>query len=733
MQQLYVLIKATISEGQKIDLYGPFMDAGGYCYAEVQFEEEEAYISAFRQHAGTATECHADIIILELETNRICGFYPDGELFGSVQWDRRADRRYHARCETRKAIYLPEKLRLALPVSCSPDSFFFPPKSDYAALDYVMAKMTGGTEHDSLVLFPPNTELLKEACIGDFEALFSEYEKSSDCRLLPKLLCASQRAIETGEDEFASYCIAYALLHLAIPDMALKVLDPLLKIDPEYVDALMLRGICEMRLNQMAASIETLNQALSLQDDDGIRYYLGLAYDWYGYSSIAYRQFSSITDPYWKELVSDILLDMVRDIPYVTGFFSNSKLPAPYPIPRNYPNRSTIIKDFHGRSQYICFIRDKGIQATPEECVRQEFVQHLILDLGYPKPQVLVEESLSHMDRSLRERVDILVYFNEEKRRRILLMVECKALNVPLDGVVGEQALRYNQILSAKYIILTNGNETQVYRMDEHKKKYVACISIPTYKQLLSDSGVKEAAMVDAAWIRPDYASLFDPRKQQAYIDVHYGNGTDIAHRPAILNIAFLLRDSSHTLSCPFEASPFTIIEDKGLTEKAVGNPSGGRYPGAYRWFTVQDNRRHMFQVYMAVFSNYSSAIDLDYSVEGGKSTLLVAVDRRGQPISVLQIDLDKHLRASASGHELTHSGVRSRAKIDDLMPHIESQAPYLLGGKERITFGYLDTSKNLVMSDPQTAKVIANIISYSLIRFQLRETKPKKKVTTKR
>ena len=140
-----------------------------------------------------------------------------------------------------------------------------------------------------------------------------------------------------------------------------------------------------------------------------------------------------------------------------------------------------------------------------------------------------------------------------------------------------------------------------------------------------------------------------------------------------------------------------------------------------------------MFQVYMAVFANYSSSSEQYQGVEGCKSTLLVAVDRRGQPISVLQIDLDKHLRASDSGHELTHSGVRSRAKIDDLIPHIESQVPYLLGGKERITFGCLDTSKNLVMSDPQTAKVIANIISYSLIRFQLRETKPKKKVTTKR
>lgn len=163
MQQLYILIKATISGGGIIDLYGPFMDAGGYCYAEVQFEEEEVYISAFRQHAGTATECYADIIILESETNRICGFYLDGELFGSVQWDRRADRRYHARCETGKTIYIPEDLRLILPVSCSPNSFFFPSKKDYAALDSVLAISLSRFEHNSLILYPPDTQILNTA------------------------------------------------------------------------------------------------------------------------------------------------------------------------------------------------------------------------------------------------------------------------------------------------------------------------------------------------------------------------------------------------------------------------------------------------------------------------------------------------------------------------------------------------------------------------------------------
>lgn len=270
--------------------------------------------------------------------------------------------------------------------------------------------------------------------------------------------------------------------------------------------------------------------------------------------------------------------------------------------------------------------------------------------------------------------------------------------------------------------------------MDRDSKKYVAVIGTPTYKQLLTNTGIKTAPQSVKDWERPDYASLSDHRVQQTYVDVHFGNGTDNDLRPAILNLAFLLRDKNHTLSCPLAAPPFTIIKDNGLTEKAVGNPSGGRYQDYYRWFTVQDNHKRVFQVYLAVFASYTCTAKLDSEYKGGKSTLLVAVDRRGQPISVLQIDLVKHFRASASGHVLTHSGVRSRAKIEDLIPHIESQAPYLLNGKDRITFGCMDTSNNLLMSDPQTAKVIANIISYSLIRFQLRKTTPnKKKASIKR
>ena len=723
MQQVYVLLRADISKGGVIDLFGPFMDAGGYCYLDVPFEKEETFANDYRQHSEDTMEGRANIIILESDTNRICGCYPNGNLFASAQWDRRADRRYHARCETTQVIYIPPDARPTSPLTRLPNGFIFPPQSSYAELDSLMVNLLNGVEKENLVLYPPSTKLLHEIVDKDFEVLFNEHEETGDCRLLPLLLVASQQAMSAGDDEFAAYCNAFALLNLAMPDMALDVLKPLLLANPMYVDALLLSGICQMRLDQMAASIESLNKALALQDADIIRYYLGIAYDWNGYSSIAYRLFKSLQEQYWQDMVKDILDNMEIETPYVTGTIGDVHLPAAYPLPWSCQPRSKVQKDFQGREQYVCFIRDKGIQATPEEYVRQEFVQHLIKDLGYPKTGILIEESLTHIDRSLRERVDILVVLAGIQRRQNLLMVECKASHVPLDGIVGEQALRYNQILSAEYIILTNGIETQVYHFDKQNEKYVAVIAIPTYAQLLSDKGVKNAPHSHDSWVRPEYDTLSDPRVQQAYLGFHLGSDTDETMRPAILNLALLLQDDSHTLPCPFAASPFSIIKDNGLTTKAVGNPSGGLYQGIFRWFSVQDNNKRIYHVYLSVFESFKNEAELNSENAESKSILMAAVDKRGQPISVLQVDIGRHFHVSGSGYELTHSGIRSRAKVEDLMPHIVSKAPYLLGSKERITLGYLDTSKNLLMSDPQTSKVIANIISYALIRFQLRES----------
>ncbi len=47
-----------------------------------------------------------------------------------------------------------------------------------------------------------------------------------------------------------------------------------------------------------------------------------------------------------------------------------------------------------------------------------------------------------------------------------LLLAECKAPEVKIDGSVLDQAVRYNSVIGARYLLLTNGLSHYFYRFD---------------------------------------------------------------------------------------------------------------------------------------------------------------------------------------------------------------------------------------------------------------------------
>ena len=51
-----------------------------------------------------------------------------------------------------------------------------------------------------------------------------------------------------------------------------------------------------------------------------------------------------------------------------------------------------------------------------------------------------------------------------DSQGRPLAVVECKRPDVTIDGAVAEQALRYTAVQNVRYIFLTNGTSTYVYR-----------------------------------------------------------------------------------------------------------------------------------------------------------------------------------------------------------------------------------------------------------------------------
>ncbi len=120
----------------------------------------------------------------------------------------------------------------------------------------------------------------------------------------------------------------------------------------------------------------------------------------------------------------------------------------------NYPEPAFRIRQESGKDLLFDPLRKKWIILTPEEWVRQNFVQYLLQVMNYPASLVAMEKKIKLGE--LTKRFDILVYNNDHKP---WMMIECKAREVKLEPKVLEQVLRYNITVPVSYLVVTNGND----------------------------------------------------------------------------------------------------------------------------------------------------------------------------------------------------------------------------------------------------------------------------------
>ncbi len=131
----------------------------------------------------------------------------------------------------------------------------------------------------------------------------------------------------------------------------------------------------------------------------------------------------------------------------------------------NYSTYNPKIKKVKDKAFIWDDIRKKWIQLTPEEWVRQNFIQYLIQEKKYPKDRIAVEKQIiTHENKS---RFDIVVY---DKNTKPWMIIECKNLLIELDNKVIQQILNYQSIIQCKYLIVTNGNDAFVWDTIKNKK-----------------------------------------------------------------------------------------------------------------------------------------------------------------------------------------------------------------------------------------------------------------------
>lgn len=132
----------------------------------------------------------------------------------------------------------------------------------------------------------------------------------------------------------------------------------------------------------------------------------------------------------------------------------------------DYPAPSFRIKKENDKEYIFDALRKKWLLLTPEEWVRQNFIQYLVQVKNYPQSLLAIEKEIKLGE--LKKRFDILVYDNNHQP---WMMIECKAAEIKLDDSVLQQVLRYNMSVPVKYIVITNGNATFGWERGEELEK----------------------------------------------------------------------------------------------------------------------------------------------------------------------------------------------------------------------------------------------------------------------
>lgn len=135
----------------------------------------------------------------------------------------------------------------------------------------------------------------------------------------------------------------------------------------------------------------------------------------------------------------------------------------------------------------FCPFRRKYVAATPEENVRQTFLHALVEQFGYPQSLIGVEVPIA-VGAGVDKRCDAVVY---SRSLQPLMLIEFKAPEVAITQTTLDQAAVYNTTVHAPYLILANGNQTVVARIDkqsadgEQTEQIQFLNHIPSWNQLL--------------------------------------------------------------------------------------------------------------------------------------------------------------------------------------------------------------------------------------------------------
>jgi len=126
-----------------------------------------------------------------------------------------------------------------------------------------------------------------------------------------------------------------------------------------------------------------------------------------------------------------------------------------------------------------CIIRKKKLVLTPEEWVRQHVIHYLIKEKLIPIGLIAAEMAI--IVNKLSRRCDIVVYGKDAQPK---LIIECKAPEIVLTEKVFHQIAQYNFTLKVDYLMMTNGKQQIICKIDRDNHELHYLESLPEWESI---------------------------------------------------------------------------------------------------------------------------------------------------------------------------------------------------------------------------------------------------------
>ncbi|MBT3648669.1 MAG: type I restriction enzyme HsdR N-terminal domain-containing protein [Flavobacteriales bacterium] len=148
-----------------------------------------------------------------------------------------------------------------------------------------------------------------------------------------------------------------------------------------------------------------------------------------------------------------------------------------YP-PLNLPQFEVKVRSNDEQIEIFDSIRKKYLILTPEEWVRQHFVQFLTNHLHVPPSLIQLEYTIEYQRRIKRPDIGII-----NPGGSVDMIVECKKPDVELSGETIHQIATYATIQNPRFIVVTNGIQHLAAEYRPEKKNFVFLDTFPQYNE----------------------------------------------------------------------------------------------------------------------------------------------------------------------------------------------------------------------------------------------------------